>query len=144
MVDASAVRKAVSSAALSKPVVLPAPSSRVMDPLMVFTLADPDGGPEPTKVGTLCVDEALERPVLAVVPGVDGTEDPDVTLAESDDAIDRLSANCGNPAAVLFVSGGCTLTTFTPCPYIPLAGIKSDVEPSLRLRTVRSGWKSEQ
>lgn len=48
---------------------------------------------------------------------------------------DRFSAKVGNPEA----SGGEIVTTLTPWPVIPLAGMKSVVEPSLRFKCVRSG-----
>jgi hypothetical protein len=56
------------------------------------------------------------------------------------EAKDSLSVRLGKPVA----SGGATLTTLTPWPDMPLAGMKRVVLPSFLFRWVRSGWKSEQ
>lgn len=48
---------------------------------------------------------------------------------------DKFSAKIGKPEA----SGGTIVTTLTPWPVVPLAGIKSVVEPSFRFKCVRSG-----
>ena len=77
--------------------------------------------------------EDEEDAVLSVVRVVD--TELRLLDTESPELMDKFSVRIGKPV----VSGGTTLTTLIPWPVIPLAGINSVVEPSLRFSEVRSG-----
>lgn len=151
MVDARAVRKAVTSSALMRPVVLPRLSSSVKDPRMedLGKLSpEMDVCPVPSE-STVLPALLAEAGVLSVVDVVLMVESEDLgdcevgldseLLKESELDIDRFST-LGKPE----VSGLAIVTTLIPWPLMPLAGMKRVVDPSLRFRCVRSGWKSEQ
>ena len=147
MVDASAVRKAVTSSALMRPVVLPRLSNSVSEPLIVDT-----GGMES---GSVVMEVPVVLPTELPVSNEED-EDPGLSalltvdmefleLAEAPleltlESTDICSTRLGRPEA----SGGTIFTTFMPWPVILLAGMNNVVEPSFRFRCVRSGWKSEQ
>lgn len=132
MVEANAVRNAVTSSALMSPVVLPTLSSKVKEPRIVdvepLLSASAEGAAFASEL--IGVDEGVVSIELAVVDIESCLDAELIELRESPELIVKFSVSAGRPA----VSGGTILTTFTPCPDMPLAGMKRVVEPSLRLR----------
>jgi hypothetical protein len=144
MVEARAVRKAVTSSALTRPVVLPRASMRVSEPRMVdVVLSGMSNGLAGSGIEERELMVVFEVEVVAVEEKVDteplGLEDPVVGLEMElrvECGLSRLSpSKLGSPAA----SGGVMLMTLTAWPLQPLAGRKSVVEPSLRFSDIRSG-----
>ena len=163
MVEARAVRKAVTSSAFMRPVVLPCGSNRVRDPRIVWTvlsrtsLGAPEASPSADTSGKL--DELAVVSVVAVVLIVLilplGLSDPDVGLRieevglDTDPDTELLDECCvsklkfSSDGKFWLLSGCVMLMTLTPWLLHADAGMKSVVEPSLRTNCVRSGWKSE-
>jgi len=124
------------------PVVFPSLSSKVKDPRIVeveepSSLTKETSIPLPmssTEVFELAggrEEEMLLRSVVLIVE----IESLGLETELSLELRDKFSAKIGKPEA----SGGTIVTTLTPWPVVPLAGIKSVVEPSFRFKCVRSG-----
>lgn len=153
------MRKAVTSSALMRPVVRPRLSSRVREPRVEDCFLDSSYSVVPDEIEVWLVARlSTEAFVLA---GTDEMEDLVVVGVEPDVAdcgvaisllelprlccVSRLSlSRLGRPPAEPVPFGALMLTTLIPWPVKPLAGMNCVVDPSLRLRSVRSGWKLEQ
>lgn len=134
--EAKAVRKAVTSSALIRPVVFPRLSIMVRDPLMLEVLDPSFEEMEVWPVPMLSAETLAgteDEPVRDVSVLLLLIVDVDSFWLETElsfDLRDRLSAAAGSPVE----SGGRMLTTLTPWPVIPLAGMKSVVLPSFRFK----------
>lgn len=136
MVEAKAVRKAVTSSALIRPVVFPKLSMMVRDPLMLEVLVPSFDEMEVWPVPMLSAETLAgteDEPVRDVSVLLLLMVEIDSLWLEAElsfDLRDRLSTAAGSPVE----SGGRMLTTLTPWPVMPLAGMKSVVLPSLRFK----------
>jgi hypothetical protein len=140
-VDASAVRKAVSSAALTKARGLPDGSSSVSVPcgdVLDVALLPLDGardaGHEPD-VWDSGADDDPESWVSEELEVFDGGVDSD-----SDEIEDTVDSSF----KIELVSESNSVTTLMPSPSLLEPGMKRVVDPSLRVIDIREGWQFDE